>query len=42
MPFVNGIADYCAYISGGCIRHQGLTGEVLNNQEVRNSYLGIV
>jgi ABC-type branched-subunit amino acid transport system ATPase component len=42
MPFVNSIADYCAYISDGSIRYQGIAGDVLNNQEVRNSYLGMV
>jgi ABC-type branched-subunit amino acid transport system ATPase component len=42
MSFVNGIADYCAYISDGCIRYQGITVDVINNQEVRNSYLGMV
>jgi ABC-type branched-subunit amino acid transport system ATPase component len=42
MPFVNGIADYCAYISDGSIRYQGTADEVLNNQEVKNSYLGMV
>jgi branched-chain amino acid transport system ATP-binding protein len=41
MPFVNGIADYCAYISDGSIRYQGTADEVLNNQEVKNSYLGM-
>jgi ABC-type branched-subunit amino acid transport system ATPase component len=42
MSFVNGVADYCAYISDGAIRYQGVTKEVLSNQEVRNSYLGIL
>jgi ABC-type branched-subunit amino acid transport system ATPase component len=42
MPFVNGIADHCAYVSDGNIKFQGTAGEVLNNQEVKNSYLGII
>ena len=41
MPFVNGIADHCAYIDNGKIECEGLAEEVLNNQEVRNSYLGL-
>jgi ABC-type branched-subunit amino acid transport system ATPase component len=42
MQFVSSIADYCAYISDGHIRYKGITGDVLNNQEVRNSYLGMI
>jgi ABC-type branched-subunit amino acid transport system ATPase component len=41
MPFVGEIADRCAYLSDGRIRHQGTPQEVLNNQEVKNSYLGL-
>jgi ABC-type branched-subunit amino acid transport system ATPase component len=42
MPFVGEIADSCAYISEGRIQQQGAPREVLNNQDVKNSYLGIV
>ena len=41
MSFVNGIADHCAYIDDGKIECEGLAKFVLNNQEVRNSYLGL-
>jgi ABC-type branched-subunit amino acid transport system ATPase component len=41
MPFVNGIVDYCAYLSEGKIQYQGTAEEVLNNQDVKNSYLGL-
>jgi len=41
MPFVNGIADHCAYVDDGLIECEGLAEDVLNNQEVKNSYLGL-
>jgi len=41
MPFVNGIADHCAYVDDGRIECEGLAEDVLNNQEVKNSYLGL-
>jgi ABC-type branched-subunit amino acid transport system ATPase component len=41
MPFVSGIADRCAYLSDGTIACFGETDEVLNNQNVKNSYLGL-
>jgi len=41
MPFVSEIADRCAYLADGCIRYQGTPNEVLSNQEVKNSYLGV-
>ena len=42
MPFVKGVADRCAYLSDGVIQYSGATDEVLNNQKVKNSYLGII
>jgi len=42
MPFVGNIADRCVYLSDGRIQHQGTPKEVLDNQVVKNSYLGIV
>jgi ABC-type branched-subunit amino acid transport system ATPase component len=42
MPFVGDIADRCAYISDGRIQHEGTPTEILGNQKVKNSYLGIV
>jgi len=42
MPFVNGIADYCSYLSDGIIQCEGVADDVLANQDVKNSYLGIV
>lgn len=41
MHFVREIADYCAFINEGAIQYFGSPEEVLNNQQVRNSYLGI-
>ena len=41
MHFVKEIADTCAYLDDGCITKVGSTEDVLNDQEVRNSYLGI-
>lgn len=41
MPFVSGIADTCAFLEKGKIDIHEATGAVLNNQKVRNSYLGI-
>jgi len=42
MPFVGDIADRCAFLSDGRIQYQGTPQEVLSNQEVKNSYLGII
>jgi ABC-type branched-subunit amino acid transport system ATPase component len=42
MLFVNGIADYCAYLSDGIIQCEGIANDVLTNRDVKNSYLGIV
>jgi len=41
IPFVSEVADYCAFVSNGKIEMQGTTNELINNQEVKNSYLGI-
>ncbi len=41
MPFVKGIADHCAYMDDGQVQCQGNVEEVLNNQDVKNSYLGL-
>lgn len=41
MHFVRKIADYCAYLDDGIIAMTGLVNEVLDDREVRNSYLGI-
>ena len=42
MPFVGEMADSCAYLFNGVIRHSGITADVLNNNEVINSYLGVL
>jgi len=39
--FVSKCADYCAFLNEGVIHYQGTSNEVLNNHEIRNSYLGI-
>ena len=41
MQFVGGIADTCVFLENGRIAVQGKTKDVLSNQNVRNSYLGI-
>ena len=41
MHFVRRIADKCAYLDEGIIAKTGPTAEVLNDQNVRNSYLGL-
>jgi ABC-type branched-subunit amino acid transport system ATPase component len=41
MPFVKDIADKVAYLDDGKIQFEGTASEVLNNQEVKNSYLGV-
>jgi len=41
IPFVNEVADYCAFVQNGKIEMQGNTSELLNHQFVKNSYLGI-
>jgi ABC-type branched-subunit amino acid transport system ATPase component len=41
MPFIDGTAHHCAFIDDGIIRFRGTAEEVLGNQEVKNSYLGL-
>ena len=41
MHFVRKIADICAYLDDGVIAKVGPTTEVLNDKNVRNSYLGL-
>lgn len=41
MHFVHRVADECAYLDDGIIRKVGLASVVLNDKEVRNSYLGL-
>jgi len=41
MKFVRELADICAYLDSGVIKHVGATKEVLNDAEVKNSYLGV-
>ena len=41
MHFVRAIADQCAYLDDGVIEKVGATAEVLDDKEVRNSYLGL-
>ena len=41
MHFVRDIADTCAYLNNGQIEKIGLTSEVLDDKDVRNSYLGL-
>lgn len=41
MHFVRKIADYCAYLDDGIIAKAGPVNDVLDDKEVRNSYLGI-
>ena len=41
MHFVRAVADRCAYLDDGVIEKTGLTAEVLDDKEVRNSYLGL-
>ena len=41
MQFVRKIADTCAYLDDGVITKIGPTAEVLDDQNVRNSYLGL-
>jgi branched-chain amino acid transport system ATP-binding protein len=41
MPFVKDIADKVAYLDDGKIQFEGTAAEVLNKQEVKNSYLGV-
>lgn len=41
MQFVRQVADVCAYLDDGKITKVGPTTEVLNDQQVRNSYLGV-
>jgi ABC-type branched-subunit amino acid transport system ATPase component len=42
MPFVSGVADRCAFLSDGVIQYSGTCAEILDNQEVKNSYLGVL
>lgn len=41
MHFVCELADKCAYLDDGIIEKVGATAEVLDNENVRNSYLGL-
>ena len=41
MHFVRSIADCCAYLNDGLITKTGTVYEVLDDKEVRNSYLGV-
>lgn len=41
MHFVRKVADICAYLDDGVIEKVGLTAEVLDDKNVRNSYLGL-
>ena len=41
MHFVRQIADTCAYLDDGVIAMSGTTAEVLDDKNVRNSYLGL-
>ena len=41
MHFVRKVADICAYLDKGVIEKVGTTAEVLDDKEVRNSYLGL-
>ncbi len=41
MHFVREIADFCAYLDDGIIEKFGKTSSVLDDREVRNSYLGL-
>lgn len=41
MSFVRSVADFCFYLSDGIIVKSGSTGQVLEDQEVRNDYLGL-
>lgn len=41
MQFVRNIADTCAYLDGGVITKIGPTAEVLDDKNVRNSYMGL-
>jgi len=41
MQFIDGVAHHCAFVDSGAIQFQGTTEEVLNNQDLKNSYLGL-
>jgi len=41
IPFVNDVSNYCAFMQNGKVELQGVTSELINNQIVKNSYLGI-
>ena len=41
MHFVREVADQCAFLNDGIIANSGDVEDVLNNAEVRNSYLGL-
>lgn len=41
MHFVRDVADYCAYLDDGIIEKFGPVSEVLDDKEVRNSYMGL-
>ena len=41
MHFVRDIADFCAYLDNGKIEKVGTTEDVLDDKDVRSSYLGL-
>jgi len=41
MNFVKGLASYCAYLDNGKVVQYGATDAVLNDEGVKNSYLGV-
>lgn len=41
MHFVRDVADFCAYLNNGRIEKVGTAEEVLNDKDVRSSYLGL-
>ena len=41
MHFVRRVANTCAYLDDGVIAKSGPTAEVLDDKNVRNSYLGL-
>ena len=41
LSFVRGIADNCAFLNNAHIEYYGAVNEVLNNEDVKRSYLGV-
>ena len=41
MQFVRQVADSCAYLDDGIISKVGATNDILDDKNVRNSYLGL-